>query len=634
MSIDFLRRWRACVARVSCVLVAYPSFAAHATSGFPPFTQEAIPRGVVYPVQGIPQSSGLYGFGVAAADLDHDGDDDLVVVGRQNGQVGLFENDGTGRFVNRVASSGIAPLAQASAIAIADLDGDRLPEILFTQVGQPHRLYRNLGAFAFATMPSEASLAPSGAAKAASFGDLDGDGDLDLFLANYLHDSGPYALVRNQLFRNDGGHWSDIAGETGIDAPGRTFLGVWSDIDRDGDPDLYISNDRGHLGPLFAENALWRNDDGRLVDASAGSGADVACFSMGVASGDFDGDGHLDFLVTNIPANNAPVFGVNPLLLGNGDATFTRGEALWQVEDMRTGWGALFVDLDDDGRLDLFVNHQGTANALWRNPGAPPAVEIANAGGAAGVPSKYNYSTVASDLDGDGDLDLVSLGLGANLLVYMNHAGDGVASVRLRLEGRAPNADAIGARVEARRDGRLFVREVQAGGVGYLGQSTLEVHLGLDAAEPREGRAGAAFDEIVVLFPDGAERRMSSIAAGAYGVVHPALLGDGNGNGAPDADDLDAAIAVVGTRARGAGAWFDYDGDGFVTPDDLARMRGHAADLRADLDGDGIVGLGDLALLVASWGAPTADLDLDRTTGGGDLAQLLARWTMPRRSKS
>ena len=80
--------------------------------GFPPFTQEAIPRGVVYPVQGIPQSSGLYGFGVATADLDHDGDDDLVVVGRQNGQVGLFENDGTGRFVNRVATSGIAPLAQ------------------------------------------------------------------------------------------------------------------------------------------------------------------------------------------------------------------------------------------------------------------------------------------------------------------------------------------------------------------------------------------------------------------------------------------------------------------------------------------------------------------------------------------
>ena len=618
------------------MLLTLPAEGASA-SGFPPFTQEAIPRGVVYPVQGIPQSSGLYGFGVATADLDHDGDDDLVVVGRQNGQVGLFENDGTGRFVNRVATSGIAPLAQASAIAIADLDGDRLPEILFTQVGQPHRLYRNLGAFTFESMDSEASLAPSGAAKAATFGDIDGDGDLDLFLANYLHDSGPYALVRNQLFRNEGGHWTDTAAATGVDGPARTFLGIFSDIDRDGDPDLYISNYRWHLGPHFAENALWRNDGGLLVDASAGSGADVACFSMGVASGDFDGDGHVDFLVTNIPANNAPVFGVNPLLLGNGDATFTRGEALWQVEDMRTGWGALFVDLDDDGRLDLLVNHQGTANALWRNPGKPPAAEIANAGGASGVPSKYNYSTAAADIDGDGDLDLVSLGLGSNLLVYMNHAGDGVASVRLRLEGRAPNTDAIGARVEARLGGRLLVREVHAGGVGYLGQSTLEVHLGLDAAESPDspdGRAGAAFEEILVRFPDRAERRLVSIGAGAYGVVHPALLGDGNGNGAPDADDHDAATALVGSRARGAGALFDYDGDGWVTAADLGRMREHAADLRADLDGDGVVGIGDLALLFANWGSPTADLDLDRTTGAGDLARLLARWSATPRSKS
>ncbi len=598
-----------------------------AAQGFPPFTQEAVSRGVVHPVQGVPQANGLYGFGVALADLDHDGDDDLVAVGRSNGQPGLFENDGTGRFIDRSADSGLPVLPQASAIAVADLDGDRLPEILFTQIGQPHRLLRNLGDLRFESCPSESGLAPSGAAKAASFADVDGDGDLDLFVANYLHDSGPFALVRNQLFRNDGGAWTEVAGASGLDRPARSFLGIFSDVDADGDPDLYISNDRGHLGPHFAANSLWRNEHGVLVDASKGSGADVACFSMGVASGDFDGDGHLDFLVTNIPANNAPVFGVNPLLLGNGDGTFVRAESTWGVEDMRTGWGALFVDLDDDGRLDLFVNHQGTANALWRNPGRPPAVEVPNAGGAPGVPSKYNYSTVAGDIDDDGDLDLVSLGLGANLLVYVNHAGDTAASVRLRLEGPSPNTGAIGARVEARLGERQLVREVLAGGVGYLGQSSTEVHLGLGAPGSRGDGRPEAFEEIVVRFPDGATRRLEGIVAGDYGVVHPSILGDWNGSGAPDADDHDHATALVGLPARGDAAWFDFDGDGMVGTDDLRALRDRAADLRADLDGDDRVGVSDLVVLVADWGGGAADLDLDRTVGATDLACLLARWS-------
>ena len=95
----------------------------------PSFADQALARGVQYPVQAIPQSNGVYGFGVAAADLDGDGSDDIIAVGRLNGQVGVYRNLGTGHFENRSATSGIAALPQASAIACADMDGYPLPNL-------------------------------------------------------------------------------------------------------------------------------------------------------------------------------------------------------------------------------------------------------------------------------------------------------------------------------------------------------------------------------------------------------------------------------------------------------------------------------------------------------------------------
>jgi len=618
-----MRRMRS-MARVSCVALACTVRAGLVSAQSPPsFNDQALARGIQYPIQAIPQTNGMYGFGIAAVDLDGDGIDDIVAVGRLNGQVGVYRNLGTGHFQNRSATSGIAPLPHASAIAAADLDGDRLPDLVFTQVNEPTRIYRNLGGFVFEPMPLEAFLGPPTTAKAVSLADIDGDGDLDLYIAAYALSDAPAPELRSRLLRNDGDGMTDLAPLFGIDRPARTFLGVFCDIDRDGDPDLYISNDRGHLSPLFAANELWRNDGGVFTDISAGSGADVACFSMGVACGDFDGNGFPDFLVTNIPTPSAPVFGVNPLMLGQGDGGFVRAESLWGVEDLVTGWGALFVDIDNDGHLDLYVNHQFAPNKLWRNPGFPPALLVTAAGGAAGASNHWSYSTVFADFDGDGDLDLLVSNLGSNLRLFMNNSGQSLASARFRLEGVGLNKSAIGARIDAWIGKRILTREIHAGGVGYLGQNTKELHFGLGAA--------GALDEAVVVFPGGATRRLLSVPAGAHTVVHPDLLGDGNDDGALDDIDLallEACLLAGELPASRSCQWFDFDGDLAVTEIDRAMFDAERVRRRCDLDGDRSVGARDLALMLAAWGLPgPTDIDGDGSTGAGDLKILLANWS-------
>lgn len=593
-------------------------------TGFPNFSLESSARGVNYNVQGVPQLNGLYGFGVGCIDLDLDGDDDLVCMGKFSGQVGVYANNGAGQFTDVSLASGISALTGASAIASADLDGDRLPELIFTQINGPVRVYRNQGSLRFVAHALDGAFGPPTVSKAVSLADIDNDGDLDFYLANYPLGNTAAIHERNRLLRNDGITLTDLAPALGMTTSARTFLGVFTDADLDGDQDLYVSNDRGHIGPFFEPNQFWRNDGGgNFANFSAASGANVALYSMGVASGDFDGNGKPDLLMTNIAAAERPVLGVNPLLLGQGDCTFVRAEATWQVDDFHTGWGALFLDIDHNGHLDLFVNHQGSANALWLNLGAPPAFLVPGAGGATGVTNLWNYSTSCADLDRDGDLDLVVLGLGSNILLYMNHAGDNLPSARLRLEGVGRNTSAIGARIELHAGKRTQLREIQAGGVGYMGQNSLEAHFGL-AGAPSATSA-------TIRFPDGATRVVSPVPAGAYLVVHPALLGDGNLDHAVTEADrpiCETCVAAGGPpRAGSPCARFDFNGNLALDAGDLVLFDATLAHARADLDDNGVVESRDIAILLNQWGsAGSADLDRNGVVDSPDIALLLQSW--------
>jgi hypothetical protein len=267
------------------------------------------------------------------------------------------------------------------------------------------------------------------------------------------------------------------------------------------------------------------------------------------------------------------------------------------------------------------VNHQNTTNALWINPGAPPAIEVAGAGGAIGVQSLYNYSTACADLDRDGDLELVENGLGANLRLYMNREGDERPSVRLRLIGTQANSSAIGARVVAQVAGRALVREIQAGGHGYLGQNSLELHFGLGDHTQVDGAT--------VRFPDGVERLVGRATAGAYAVVHPSRLGDSNRDGTLSAADraaLDACLDAGGASTV-ACAYFDYDGDLAIHKSDIAAFESARLARRSDIDASGRIDAGDLTALLLAWGSPgSADIDESGTADAADLAVLFAHW--------
>ena len=131
----------------------------HAMVGPPtPFTEEAVARGLVYQIEDYPQAHGNFGFGCGFADLDADGDQDVIILGRADTMVGIFENDGTGHFTDRTMSSGIPPLAEGSGFAAADYDGDGDIDIYFTQMALPNVLVRNDGGFQFTDVSDAAGV--------------------------------------------------------------------------------------------------------------------------------------------------------------------------------------------------------------------------------------------------------------------------------------------------------------------------------------------------------------------------------------------------------------------------------------------------------------------------------------------
>lgn len=472
-----------------------------ALAGVNPFTEEAIPRGLLYIMQGWPQVSGYLGMGCGFADLDGDGDQDIIIIGAADGHVGIFENDGTGNFTDRSAASGIPLLGGGSAFAAGDYNADGAVDIYFTQTAlsdqtpQANILMRNDGGFQFTDVTMQAGVGDLGDGSAAAWGDYSGDGFLDLYVCNYHGIIGGANTdnMHNKLYRNLGdGTFEDVSAAQGVDDDGYGFQAVWFDFDKDGDVDLYLSNDRAALAGSH-ENQLWRNDNGQLVNITALAGADVAIDSMGVACGDFDGNRWPDLYCTNVPG----VGGMdNPLLLNQGNGTFVESGVSAGVDNPSSGtsWGSIFFDFDNDSHLDLYVNNMFSANALYTHGGVFPSTEVAASYGvvAAAGPS---FAAAVADVDGDGDQDLLVNGLAGAVELFINHEGELRNWIRYRLVGSYPNYQAIGASVDTRIGADWKLREVLAGGNSYLSQNELTVHVGL-------GDATVA-DEVVVRWPGG-----------------------------------------------------------------------------------------------------------------------------------
>ena len=319
--------------------------------------------------------------GVAVLDFDADGREDLFVPGGDGNR--LYRNRGEGRFEDVTAKAGVGGQRGEGIGALAfDYDNDGDQDLYVTYLFQPNLLYRNDGKGVFEEVGGSAGVALNDYSTSAAAIDYDRDGDADLYVLAYgPPGKGPNIAANNappnHLFRNDGnGRFTDVSKETRTDDTHWGLALQAVDLDADGWPDLYIANDFGN------HTYLRNNGDGTFSDLARRTGVLDPGFGMGVTADDYDGDGRLDFYVSNysfplnwfvrdrrFPMPAFPYSLFRPLIwrklkaLSRGSSLFraagggrferTSDEA--DVWDTSWSWGSVFLDGDLDGRADLFV---------------------------------------------------------------------------------------------------------------------------------------------------------------------------------------------------------------------------------------------------------------------------------------
>lgn len=400
---------------------------------------------------------------LAAGDFDGDGYDDLFL-GRIGAPNKLFRNNQDGTFTEVAGTAGVAGAANALTYAAAwgDLDNDGDADLYVGNRDAADQLYENLGDGTFRKITIAAGVDNSYAPRSVNFADVDNDGLLDIFVANFRQD--------NRLYRNLGGlHFTDEAAARGVNDNLISMGAIFTDYDRDGDQDLYLTHDNRQ------PNLLLNNDGkGFFTDVSRSSGTDYAGFGMGVAAGDVNNDGWPDLYITNLYTN--------VLLVNNRDGTFTNRTGSAGVGDEGMGWGTTFLDADNDGREDIYVVNESYfspyPNVLYRNLGNDSFAVITDLL-AEGSPFG-GYAAVTTDVDHDGraDLFVANSGQTGGLQYFHNAATNANHWLAIRPEGTRSNREGIGARVTVETSNGTQVREVTAGS-GYASQNGRWLHFGL-----------------------------------------------------------------------------------------------------------------------------------------------------------
>ena len=579
------------------------------------FTEEAMARGINY--QAVQTSA--FGNGVMFADLNNDGSPDLIVAGGASG-IAVYENDGTGHFVDRTPGIGVAAFSAPAGLSGADFNADGRVDIYVSIWNQPNMLLRNNGDWTFTDVASEAGVDDPGDSTGCAWGDYDGDGYPDLYVSNRTGSTGLASVERDRLMRNRGdGTFEDVSVQFGVgDDDALTFQAVWFDMDDDDDLDLYMSTDYSNCKNIGYRNRLWRNDSGQLVEISEGSGADICIDSMGVGIGDFNADGHTDLYCTNTPGGNS-------LLLGDGSGAFTEAAIAAGVPVNGSCWGANFVDLTNDGHLELYVVDQFFPDRIFSGASGWPCVDIGPALGTNVSFPHQSFCVAFADIDADGDLDIahasVRSGGQSPFRLFVNNEGDQRHWARFRVIGEGADTDAIGARLVLTTQDGVQRRQIHAG-ASYMSQDEFVVHFGLD------DRSEA--DALVVSWVGGTQRSFTDIPANTvWTVPPPERLGDGNGDGTVDTADEAMLAACLGGQSSAPVSpgceFFDFDGDFVLSSGDVEQFAALLTPpvCAPDVSGDGFVDLADLNLVLANFGGSTSDGDTN-DDGVVDLADLNA----------
>ena len=486
--------------------------------------------------------------GVALFDFDNDNLIDIYFVDSltveaakdpRAARSALYRNRGNGTFEDVTDKDGVAHPGCGMGVCAADVDGDGWEDLYVTAFGG-NKLYRNNHDCTFADVTTRAAVAVGGWSTGCGFADYDRDGDLDLFVPRYVKidlanlpqfgkdktceyrgipvQCGPRGLpgATDVLLRNDGGTFTDVSEKAGVaDARGYFGLGIaWFDCNQDAWPDLYVANDST---PNFLyvnqKNGTFKEVALPMGVAVSEDGAEQG--SMGVALGDYDNTGKFSIWVTNFSEE------YNNLYRNEGDhftdASFRSRTAPSSLPYV--GWGTAFLDYDNDGLLDIIAVNghvypqldkvKVSASAgyrqrklLYHNRGDGTFDEVAAKYGSALTEERVSRGLAVGDIDDDGGIDVVINDLdGVPQLLHNELAGRGGWLI-VKVKGKAPNTDAIGAVITV-TSGGVRQRAVVQSGTSYLSQNDMRRHFGLGAA--------TTVDSVEVKWPDGTTSRQAGV---------------------------------------------------------------------------------------------------------------------------
>lgn len=491
--------------------------------------------------------------GVIIIDYDRDGWPDIYFTNAPTIKMALegktslgalYHNNHDGTFTDVTEKAGLTKPCLAMGGAVGDYDNDGWPDLYITCLGG-NILYHNNGDGTFTDVTAKAGVADGRWSAGASFGDYDGDGFVDLMVANYVDfhlddlpqfGSTPYCKYRgvdvqcgprglkgagDALYHNNGdGTFTDVSKSAGVSDPNGYYgLGViWADFNNTSRPDIYLTNDST---PKFLYKNLGRGkfDEIGYESGTALSNDGSEQASMGIAVGDYNHTGRPSLSVTNFENEN------DDLYRNDGDWNFSEvsfPSGLASATLPWVKWGTAFVDLDNDGWLDLIAvtGHvypqmdEVPSDPGYRQPkllslnqGNGTFCDASDQAGAALREMRVSRGLAVADLFNDGNMDVVINDLDGSPMILRNRGIPGRHWVSFELAGTKSNRLALNARIKIVAGGMTQTDEIHSGG-SYLSQNDLRVHFGLGSA--------TKIDNVEIRWPSGAVDNISNLATDRF----------------------------------------------------------------------------------------------------------------------